>query len=321
MKKTKRTPLTSIGIITIVVIIGLAFTACDDSGNGSGDTGGNNSNSGTSGDSGGNNSGSGGDNNSGGGNQTPTASDYNIANLNQKVGNTIIAVTITAKSGKSPGAISNIRYAGNASVPQTFGTYAVYFAVAAATGWNAAPDIFAGNLVISYSIGDTGPGGGIIFYDKGNDSDGWRYLEAAPVNHATEVTWSSTNVDVTKATGTAIGTGKANTAAIIAAHSSDTTSNNAAKAAVAYTGGGKTDWFLPSKDELNEMHKAKTHLGISQQGYFWSSSQYSIDTAWIQTFGMGAADGYRVYSNKCGYIKIGGDEYAFEYYVRAVRTF
>jgi len=31
-----------------------------------------------------------------------------------------------------------------------------------------------------YEIGDTGPAGGLIFYDKGYYSDGWRYLEAAP---------------------------------------------------------------------------------------------------------------------------------------------
>ena len=33
-----------------------------------------------------------------------------------------------------------------------------------------------------YKVGDEGPAGGIIFYDKGSYSDGWRYLEAAPAD-------------------------------------------------------------------------------------------------------------------------------------------
>ena len=33
-----------------------------------------------------------------------------------------------------------------------------------------------------YKVGDEGPAGGIIFYDKGEYSDGWRYLEAAPAD-------------------------------------------------------------------------------------------------------------------------------------------
>lgn len=33
-----------------------------------------------------------------------------------------------------------------------------------------------------YKIGDTGPAGGIIFYDKRNKDGGWRYLEAAPAD-------------------------------------------------------------------------------------------------------------------------------------------
>ena len=35
---------------------------------------------------------------------------------------------------------------------------------------------------IDYKIGDEGPAGGVIFYDKGEYSDGWRYLEAAPAD-------------------------------------------------------------------------------------------------------------------------------------------
>jgi predicted phosphodiesterase len=79
--------------------------------------------------------------------QTPTVADYEIGNLNQKAGS-VIAVTITPRDGKSPGAVSNIKYAGNAAVPQEFGTYHVTFDVAAATGWNAATGLSAGNLIV-----------------------------------------------------------------------------------------------------------------------------------------------------------------------------
>lgn len=34
----------------------------------------------------------------------------------------------------------------------------------------------------TYQVGKVGPAGGYIFYDKGNDEGGWRYLEAAPAD-------------------------------------------------------------------------------------------------------------------------------------------
>ena len=85
-------------------------------------------------------------------NQTPVASDYTVGNLAQTAGS-VIAVSITANSGKSPGAISNIRYNGSTIIPQTAGTYPVTFDVAAASGWNAATGLSAGNLTISSLTG------------------------------------------------------------------------------------------------------------------------------------------------------------------------
>jgi hypothetical protein len=40
-----------------------------------------------------------------------------------------------------------------------------------------------------YKIGDTGPAGGIVFYDKGFVSDGWRYLEATPAGTEFTADW------------------------------------------------------------------------------------------------------------------------------------
>lgn len=41
-----------------------------------------------------------------------------------------------------------------------------------------------------YNIGDTGPAGGLIFYINPNyETDGWRYLEAAPGDQSTGIEW------------------------------------------------------------------------------------------------------------------------------------
>jgi len=62
----------------------------------------------------------------------------------------------------------------------------------------------------TYKIGDTGPAGGIIFYDKGNTRDGWRYLEAAPAStEKMALLTSSNNNDVIG--GRKVGDGKENT--------------------------------------------------------------------------------------------------------------
>jgi hypothetical protein len=94
----------------------------------------------------------------------------------------------------------------------------------------------------------------------------------------------------TGATGTAIGTGAANTAAILAGCS---TAGIAAKLCHDYNGGGYTDWYLPSKDELNTLYINKVAIGGFASAYYWSSSEYSgygSDFAWLQVFGSGNQD-------------------------------
>ena len=103
--------------------------------------------------------------------------------------------------------------------------------------------------VATSPFGEIGPGGGLIFLRSGG-----RTYEMAPNdwNPAIEgpngggSLWCSSNASVT--TSNAIGAGAANTTAMIAACTS-----GAAQAARAYNGGGFTDWYLPSKDELNAM--------------------------------------------------------------------
>ncbi|MCL2244796.1 MAG: formylglycine-generating enzyme family protein [Treponema sp.] len=80
-------------------------------------------------------------------NSTPVANDYNISNLTQTVGS-VTPVTITAKAGKSNGAIT-ILYNGSTMLPSAAGTYTVTFNVEAAAGWSAAYGLAGGTLTIN----------------------------------------------------------------------------------------------------------------------------------------------------------------------------
>jgi uncharacterized repeat protein (TIGR02543 family) len=147
----------------------------------------------------------------------------------------------------------------------------------------------------AYAVGDTGPGGGIIFYRQLNgftmmdDNSTCYYLEAAPVDMENGgdplFKWASNGyvIDV-EATEQSIGSGRNNTALILTAID---TNGPAAYACSEYRGGGCSDWFLPSVDELDEIYKLKTgspivfdSLALAEELY-WSSSQALYPTgAW-----------------------------------------
>ena len=142
-------------------------------------------------------------------------------------------------------------------------------------------------------IGATGPAGGLVFYDKGAVSDGWRYLEAAPVDQSTGIQWFNGINIITDATETAPGTGPANTIKIINLQGEITT-DYAAGLARAYSGGSYNDWFLPSKDELNQMytnlHNISTPVGGFADVSYWSSSESAAGRAWFMNFFGGQFD-------------------------------
>ena len=140
------------------------------------------------------------------------------------------------------------------------------------------------------TIGKTGPAGGLIFYDKGSYSDGWQYLEAAPAS--TEWTgkqWGSYKTKI-GGTGTGIGTGQSNTTTIVTWLNSQGEAGKATQfcdaLVVENNGVTYSDWFLPSKVELNLMYE-NLHLegvGSFAGNYYWSSSEYDDYFAWSQYF-------------------------------------
>ena len=134
-----------------------------------------------------------------------------------------------------------------------------------------------------YKIGDIGQAGGIVFYIT---DAGLHGLEAAPIDQSsTGAPWGCYGTSMTGAYGTAVGTGEANTAAIV---TSCNESNIAAILANNYVLNGYSDWFLPSLDELNLMYQQRNIVGGFQGAWnYWSSSEYDNGNAWAVDFTSG----------------------------------
>ena len=146
-----------------------------------------------------------------------------------------------------------------------------------------------GQVAQSLSIGDFVGGGYVFWIDPTDNTKG---LVSAVEDQSTGIRWFNGTHITTGATGTAIGTGAVNTTAIINAQG-ETETSYAAGLASAYNGGGYTDWFFPSKDELNEMYINKSTLdAISgftpfSPSVYWTSSEVANNRAWKQNFSNG----------------------------------
>lgn len=103
---------------------------------------------------------------------------------------------------------------------------------------------------------------------------------------------------------------KMGTAAYISYETNTTTTTGeyAARLSDIHEAGGYSDWFLPSKDELELMyqHLKKNNVGGFADSYYWSSSESGAYNAWDQHF-----------SNVLQY----GEERYSEDRVRPVRAF
>jgi hypothetical protein len=156
-------------------------------------------------------------------------------------------------------------------------------------------------------VGQTGPGGGKVFFDKGNTAGGWRYLMAAPSDQSTGITWGcDTSLNQISGTLQTVGSGETNTSLIVSACSG----MNAAKLCDNLVLGGQNDWFLPSIDELYLMYK---NLHLNSTGSFVNDENY-----WSSSANDYLAERFTFYSSNFG---TGSTMRNTQLRVRAVRAY
>lgn len=155
---------------------------------------------------------------------------------------------------------------------------------------------------IVYTVGQTGPGGGKIFY---YDAAGFTcgvtysstctYLEVAPSVSTARTNWSNTTLQSTStpnSTGTAIGTGHRNTAVVVAAGATESATSAIAFSDQYVAPNGTSDWFLPSKDEMATLvaNASAGSVSLIPSSSYWTSSQSTVaaNQVWNVTSTTGA---------------------------------
>ena len=197
------------------------------------------------------------------------------------------------------------------------GELQVYYA----SGWKNAA---GGDITDPPQIGDYRDGG-IVFYiasppaDLDGDGDLDTGLVCAIQDQSSSIQWiigGNTQTTTNGGTSASIGQGQKNTKAMMGQ--------------AGYTGGAAkvcndysitvneitySDWFLPSKDELNQMYEHKAAINSAAAAnsgsnfsnvYYWSSTEFDFNFAWKQHFN----GGFQFYNSK-----------VYTDSVRAVRAF
>jgi hypothetical protein len=115
-----------------------------------------------------------------------------------------------------------------------------------------------------FKIGDTGPGGGIIFHDKGDWVDDWRYPEANTTDRPFR---NYSQGRVNKTTNT-IGSGLRNTLNM------PDIENDYNFSISMKTDGGKRGWYIPNKIESQNLYYYKRDHGNDklnlQSDWYWT---------------------------------------------------
>jgi len=223
---------------------------------------------------------------------------------------TVTADSTTILSNATTGGVWSSSAAGIATVGSTgmvtgvaAGTATISYTITNTCGSAVATQVVTVNAALT--IGATYGGGKIAYIyvagDLGYIAGETHGIIAAPSDQSTGIKWGCYGTTV-GGTSTALGTGAANTAIVSAACGTGT----AARLCADLVLGGYSDWYLPSRDELQKLYINRSFIGGFTTDVYWSSSEDYANNAWLIYFYNG---------NTLYFLKY------FPYYVRAVRAF
>lgn len=136
------------------------------------------------------------------------------------------------------------------------------------------------------TTGYFGPASGYVVFDKGETTEGWRYLEASPQQSNFNNVWGCRDTFISN-TYEDVGTGWSNTGQIT---SNCNASSFAAKTAFNYSYNGYSDWFLPSRLEAIITMRSLSDLNALTNVYHWTSTEVNATNAYYILYSSGSGN-------------------------------